>query len=42
MNDNLIIESMEFTDEMYQKVLKENLFKEDDIHGIGDEFDGNS
>ncbi len=42
MNDNLIIEDLEFTDEMYKKTLEENLFEEDYIHGIGDESNGNS
>lgn len=42
MNDNLIIESLEYTEEMYKKALEESPFEEDDIHGIGDDSDGNS
>ena len=42
MNDNLIIESLEYTDEMYKKALDENSFVEDNIHGIGDDFNGDS
>ena len=42
MNDNIIIENLEFTDELYKKSIKENNFEEDSTHGIGDETDGNS
>ena len=42
MKDNIIIENLVFTEEMYKKTLEENIFNDDDIHGIGDEADGNS
>ena len=42
MEDNIIIENMEFTQEMYQKAIEENKFEEDINHGIGDESNGNS
>lgn len=42
MEDNVIIENVEFTEEIYQKVLLENIFEEDNSHGIGDDSDGNS
>lgn len=42
MQDNIIIENLEFTEEIYQKALKENIFDDDNLHGIGDEIDGNS
>ena len=42
MEDNIIIENMEFTQEMYQKALSENIFEGDNLHGIGDDVDGNS
>ena len=42
MQDNIIIENIEFTEEMYQKVLEENIFEEDNLHGIGDDADGDS
>ena len=42
MKDNVIIENLIFTEEMYKKTLEENIFKDDSIHGIGDETDGNS
>ena len=42
MQDNILIENIEFTEEMYKKALLENDFKEDNTHGIGDDIDGNS
>lgn len=37
MEDNIIIENLEFTEEIYKKVLTENIFEEDESHGIGDD-----
>lgn len=42
MDDNIEIEEIEFTQELYKKNIEENDFAEDDIHGIGDEDNGNS
>ncbi len=42
MQDNIIIENIEFTEEMYKKAIEENEFYEDEVHGIGDDIDGNS
>ena len=42
MEDNIIIEEIQFTEELYQKNLDENEFTEDDVHGIGVDIDGNS
>ena len=42
MEDNIIIENMEFTEEIYKQALKENVFGEDNLHGIGDDENGNS
>lgn len=42
MNDNIMIENIEFTQEIYQKALEENSFTENNLHGIGDDIDGNS
>ncbi|MBQ2835759.1 MAG: hypothetical protein IJE68_02865 [Clostridia bacterium] len=42
MNDNVIIETLEFTEDMYKKTLEENLFEDDEIHGMGDDANGNS
>jgi len=42
MQDNVIIENIEFTEEMYEEALKENIFENDNLHGIGDDIDGNS
>lgn len=42
MQDNIIIENMKFTEEIYQKALKENVFEEDNLHGIGDDENGDS
>lgn len=42
MEDNIIIENIEFTEDMYKKAIEENKFQEDKIHGIGDDVDGNS
>ena len=40
--DNIIIENIEFTEEMYIKAQKENIFDDDNLHGIGDDENGNS
>lgn len=42
MEDNIIIEEIEYTDELYQKNIQENEFTEDETHGIGVDSDGNS
>ena len=42
MEDNIIIEEIQFTEELYQKNLEKNEFAEDDAHGIGEDADGNS
>lgn len=42
MQDNIIIENLEFTEEMYKKVNEENTFNDDGMHGIGDDSSGNS
>ena len=42
MDDNIINENMEITEEIYKKAIEENIFEEDKNHGIGDETDGNS
>ena len=42
MEDNIIIEEIQFTEDLYKKNLEENDFAEDDAHGIGDDTDGNS
>lgn len=42
MEDNIIIEEIEYTNELYQKRIQENEFTEDEAHGIGVDADGNS
>lgn len=42
MNDNLIIENLEYAEEMYKRALEENSFEVDDMHGIGVDSNGNS
>ena len=42
MGDNIIIENIEFTEDMYKKAIEKDKFEEDEIHGIGDEVNGNS
>jgi len=42
MKDNIIIEEIQFTEDLYKKNLEENEFAEDDAHGIGEDADGNS
>lgn len=42
MNDNIIIENLEFSEELYQKALKDNIFDEDLFHGVGEDENGNS
>lgn len=42
MEDNIIIQNLEFTEEIYKDAIRENIFEEDDTHGIGDDSIGNS
>ena len=42
MEDNIIIEEVQFTEDLYKKNLEENEFAEDDVPGIGEYTDGNS
>ena len=42
MDDNIIIEDVEFTEELFKKNVEENEFTEDDFHGIGEDINGNS
>lgn len=42
MEDNIIIENIEFSEELYNKAISENIFGVDNNHGIGDEINGNS
>lgn len=42
MEDNILIEEIKFSEEMYEKAQKENKFEIDENHGIGDEENGNS
>lgn len=42
MKDNIIIEEIQFTEELYQRNLEANEFTEDNAHGIGEDADGNS
>lgn len=42
MKDNIIIEEIQFTEDLYKKNLEENEFAEDDAHGIGEDEDGNN
>lgn len=42
MDDNILIENLQFSEELYQKVLKENVFDEDVFHGVGENENGNS
>lgn len=38
MEDNIIEETEEFSQELYEKAIKENTFEEpNNLHGIGDE-----
>ena len=41
MEDNIIIENIEYTEDLYKKSMEEADFAEDDSHGIGDDADGN-
>ena len=41
MEDNIIIENIEYTEELYKKSMEEVDFAEDNAHGIGDDADGN-
>lgn len=41
MEDNIIIENLEYTEELYKKSLEEVEFTEDNTHGVGDDTDGN-
>ena len=40
--DNMIIENIEFKEELYQKNIKENEFSDNHINGIGDETNANN
>ena len=42
MEDNIIIEDIEFKEELYQKTIEENEFSESNIHGIGDDENANN
>lgn len=37
MEDNIIIENIEFTEEIYKRVLVENTFEQYENHGIGED-----
>ena len=37
MEDNIIIENLDYTDEMYKETIEKNEFEEDTNHGIGDD-----
>lgn len=41
MDDNIVIEEVEFSEELYQKNIQENRFENLD-GGIGDEIDANN
>ena len=42
MEENIIIEEVQFTEDLYKKNMEENEFAEDDAHGIGEDADVNS
>ena len=42
MEDNIIIEDIEFREELYQRTIEENEFSESNIHGIGDDENANN
>lgn len=42
MEDNIVIEDIEFREELYQKTIQENQFSESNIHGIGDDEDADN
>ena len=42
MNDNIIIEEIQFDEELYKKNIQENQFEENEFHGIGEDENGNS
>ena len=42
MKDNIIIENIEYTDELYQKAINENDFFFFFIDRVGDEVDANN
>ena len=42
MEDNILIENLEYTEELYKKIIEEVDFAEDNSHGIGDDINGNS
>lgn len=42
METIIIIEEVQFTEDLYKKNMEENEFAEDDAHGIGEDADGNS
>lgn len=41
MNDNIIEETIEFSQKLYEKNIKENDFSGSDIDGIGDDANAN-
>lgn len=42
MKDNIIIEEIQFDEELYKKNIEENNFEENEFHGIGEDENGNS
>ena len=42
MEDNILIENIEFSEELYKRTIEENNFEDDITHGIGEETSGNS
>ena len=42
MKDNIIIENIEYTDELYQKPINQNDFSNSEINRVGDEDDANN
>ena len=42
MEDNIIIENISYKEELYKKALEENVFEDNNIHGIGVDANGDS
>ena len=42
MEDNIIIENVEFNEELYNKNISENNFSNSETDGIGDDDDANN
>ena len=42
MDDNIFIENIQFTEELFKKAIEEEEFKDELFHGIGDDINGNS